>query len=77
MAYEKEKDVEKFAEKIDFENTSISVGVYSYDEGDAKLGISRENTKEDGSKAFSKLGRMTKEEAEKVLPVIQKALEQM
>jgi hypothetical protein len=77
MAYEKEKDVEKFAETISFGETEITVGVYSYDEGAPKLGISRENIKEDGSKAFSKLGRMTKDEVEKVVPVIQKALEQM
>lgn len=77
MGYDKTLDVEKYSEKIEFEKTAIIVGVYSYDGNEPKVGINRENTKEDGSKAFSKLGRLTKEETEKVIPAIQKALEQM
>ncbi len=78
MAFDASLDKEVFAETVNFDTTRIKVGVYSYNEGTPKLQISRENlARSDGSYTFSKLGRMTKEEAEKVLPLIQKALKSM
>ena len=53
------------------------MGVFSYNEGQAKLQISRERVNAEGNTSFAKLGRMTKEEAEKVIPIMQKALEFM
>jgi hypothetical protein len=51
--------------------------VCQYNEGEKKLQISRENRNQDGEWKFAKLGRMFKDEAEAVIPLMQKALEQM
>jgi hypothetical protein len=77
MAFDKSLDKELFKETATFEKTRIAVGVFSYNEGTPKLQLSRENLSMGGQWSFSKLGRMTKEEAEAVLPLIQKALENM
>ncbi|MBU4501944.1 MAG: hypothetical protein KKA79_05075 [Nanoarchaeota archaeon] len=77
MAFDKSLDKELFSETIDFERTRINVGVYSYNEGDKKLQLGRENANAAGEWNFAKLGRMTKAEAERAIPVIQKALEHM
>jgi len=77
MPYDPELDKKIFNEDIEFENTKITVSVHSYNEGIPKLQISRENPNADGEYRFAKLGRMLKEEVEKVLPVIQKAMEHM
>ena len=77
MPYDKTLDVEQFKETKEFEDTRISVGVYSYNEGQKKLQISRENMNAEGEWRFAKLGRMTKEEAQEVAPLIAKAIENM
>ncbi len=77
MAFDKNLDKELFSETTSFETTRIKVGVYSYNEGTKKLQISRENMNQNGEWSFSKLGRMVKEEAEVITPLIQKALEHM
>ena len=75
MAYDKNVDVAVFAESIDLDLTKITVAVYSYNNGTPKLQISRENRNTNtGEWIFSKLGRMTKQEVEAVLPLIQKAM---
>ena len=60
MAFDKNLDKELFAETVSFETSRIKVGVYSYNEGEKKLQISRENMNQDGEWSFSKLGRMFK-----------------
>jgi hypothetical protein len=78
MPYDRSLDVEKFSESAEFEMTKITVSVFSYNEGTPKLQIGRQNRNQDtGDWGFSKLGRMQKEEVEKVLPLMQKALENM
>jgi hypothetical protein len=77
MPYDKSLDVETFKETKEFEDTRISVGVYSYNEGQKKLQISRENMNAEGEWRFAKLGRMTKEEAAEVAPLIAKAIDNM
>ncbi len=78
MAFDKSLDKELFGETKEWEATRIRVSVYSYNDGQPKLQISRENRNmESGDWMFSKLGRMAKEEAEAVLPLMQKALEHM
>ncbi len=77
MAFDKNLDKEIFSETITFETTKIKVGVYSYNDGDKKLQISRENMNQDGQWSFSKLGRMFKDEVEAVEPLLKKALEHM
>ena len=78
MAFDKNLDKELFSESVEFETTKITVSVFSYNEGTPKIQISRQNKNQtSGEFTFSKLGRMTKEEAQAVLPLIQKALGSM
>ena len=73
MPYDAALDVASFKELISFENTRVTVGVFSYNGAPKKLQITRENLI-DGSWNFTKLGRMTKEEAQAVLPIMVKAI---
>ena len=73
MPYDATLDVASFKELIDFENTRITVGVFSYNGAPKKLQITRENLI-DGNWNFTKLGRMTKEEAQAVHPIMMKAI---
>ena len=75
--FDKSKDKEIFSETVQFETSRITVGVFSYNDGEKKLQISRENMNQDGEWSFAKLGRMFKDEVEKVIPVMEKALEHM
>ena len=77
MPYEKSLDVESFKEVKEFNDTRISVGVFSYNNGEKKLQISRENKDQNEEWRFAKLGRMNKQEAKEVIPVIMKAVEKM
>lgn len=77
MPYDKSLDVESFKEIKEFEETRISVGVYCYNNGIKKLQVTRENKNAEEEWRFAKLGRMNKEEAKEVIPVMMKAVEQM
>ena len=78
MAFDKTLDRQLWAETKDFETTKITVGVYSYNDGEKKMQISRENlSNTTGEWSFSKLGRLLKEEAEAIIPMMQKAMEEM
>lgn len=77
MAFDPNLDKQLFAENIEFESTKITVSVQQYNEGVKKLQISRENANAQGEWSFAKLGRMTKDEAEKVIPAMQKALQHL
>ena len=78
MAFDKSLDKEVFGETAEFETTQIRVSVFSYNDGTPKLQLSRQNLNtESGDWIYSKLGRMTKEEVEKVYPLIVKALKDM
>ncbi len=73
MAFDKNLDQELFSESIEFERSRITVAVFSYNNGTPKLQIGRENKSAGGEYSFAKLGRMTKEEVEAVLPLMEKA----
>lgn len=80
MAFDKNLDKNLFSESVEWDTTRITVGVFSYNDGPTKLQISRENRNPNFPEPtfkWSKLGRMTKEEAEKVIPLIEKALPSM
>lgn len=77
MPYEKTLDVETFKEVKDFADTRITIGVYSYNNGPKKLQIVRENQTQEGEWRYTKLGRMTKEEAKEIIPILIKAMESM
>ena len=73
MPYDASLDVSSFKEVLDFQNTRVSVGVFSYNGAPKKLQITRENLI-DGAWSFTKLGRLSKEEAEAVVPIMMKAI---
>ncbi|MFA5087552.1 MAG: hypothetical protein WC552_00795 [Candidatus Omnitrophota bacterium] len=77
MPYDKSLDVELFKETTEFEDTKITVGIFSYNGGSKKLQLARENKDQNGDWRFAKLGRMTKEEAQAVAPILAKAIEHM
>ncbi|MGM5481892.1 MAG: hypothetical protein ACQESF_00375 [Nanobdellota archaeon] len=77
MAFDKSLDKQIFEESADLETTSIKVGVYSYNEGPKKLQLIRQNKNAQGEPVFAKLGRMSKDEVQAVLPILKKAYEYM
>ena len=77
MPYDQSLDVSTFKETKEFEDTRITVGVFSYNGGTKKLQLSRENQNQNEEWRFAKLGRMTKEEAQEVIPIMAKAIETM
>jgi len=77
MPYDKSLDEESFKEVKEFEETRVSVGVYSYNGGEKKLQVSRENRTQNDDWRFAKLGRMSKEEVQEIVPIMMKAIESM
>ena len=77
MPYDKSLDMEKFKEMKEFEETRITVGVYSYNEGPKKMQVTRENKTQTEEWRFTKLGRLNKDEAKEIIPLMTKALEAM
>ena len=77
MPYDKSLDVEVFKEIKEFEGSRVTVGVFSYNGGEKKLQLGRENQDASGEWRFSKLGRMTKDEVKAIVPVMTKAVESM
>ena len=77
MPYDSSMDEILFSKSWETETERLTVGVHSYNKGAKKLQISRENKTPDGEFRFAKLGRMTKEEAAAILPLIQEALKSM
>ena len=77
MPYDNSLDERIFSEHYENESGRLSVGVYAYNKGAKKLQISREKSGGQGDLKFAKLGRMTKEELESLLPLLQKALKHM
>jgi predicted transcriptional regulator len=77
MPYDSILDVQQFSRFWENESGKIGVGVYSYNNGPKKIQIIREVKDKNGEYAFAKLGRLTKEETQGILPLIQEALENM
>ena len=77
MPFDPSLDKKVFYETKEFESTRVTVGVFSYNEGEKKLQLSRENMVQPEEWRFAKLGRMTKDEVEAILPLIQNAIKQM
>ncbi|MCK4882764.1 MAG: hypothetical protein KAS92_07055 [Candidatus Omnitrophica bacterium] len=77
MPYDQSLDITSFKETKEFADTRITVGVFSYNEGTKKLQISRENQNQNEEWRFAKLGRMTKDEAQEIIPIMARAIETM
>ncbi len=76
MPYDSTLDNKLYSKSIETELSRLTVSVYSYNEGAKKLQISRENKAQEDYR-FSKLGRLSKEEAEGILPLMQEAIKEM
>lgn len=77
MPYDSSLDVQVFSRFWENDSGKIVVSVYSYNNGPRKIQIVREVKDRNGEYAFAKLGRLTKDEAEGALPLIQEALKNM
>lgn len=77
MPYDPNLDKSLFSKQFEDETRRLTVSVFSYNEGQTKLQISRENRDMEGNLRFAKLGRMTKDEVEAVIPFMQEALKSM
>ena len=77
MAYEASLDEQIFAKAWENDMGRLVVGVYSYNGGPRKVQIKREPKEEGGRPSFAKLGRLTKEELQGILPLLQEALGQL
>lgn len=77
MPYDADLDVCLFSKPWEDEDGRLTVSIYSYNQGRKKLQINRENRNAQGEFRFAKLGRLTKAEAEAILPLIQEALGEM
>ena len=77
MAFDKNLDKNLWKESKEWETTKITVGVYSYNEGEKKIQFSRENRSQNNEWSFAKLGRLFKDEAEFVNEALAKALKEM
>ena len=73
MPYDSTLDKQVFTKSWEGEGTKVSVSVYSYNNGPKKLQISRENFNAEGEPRFAKLGRLTSEELQGILPFLQEA----
>ncbi len=77
MPYDSSLDSQMFTKFWENESGKIVVSVYSYNNGPKKIQIVREVKDKNGEYAFAKLGRLTKEDAQGILPLIQEALKVM
>ena len=77
MPYDAKLDECVFAKHWDTETARLTVSVYSYNQGPRKLQMTRENRDREGELRFTKLGRLTKDEIEALLPLIQEAMGQL
>ena len=77
MPYDANLDNQLFSKILETDGGRITVSVYSYNNGALKLQIVRENKDSEGNFRFAKLGRLSKEEATDLIPLIQEALGHM
>lgn len=73
MPYDISLDKQVFSKAWDYDTGRIVVSVYSYNNGPKKLQIAREVRNREGKSNFIKLGRLSKEELQGILPLIQEA----
>ena len=76
MPYDSTLDQKLFSKTWETEATRIVVSIYSYNNGPKKAQISRENKDAEGEYRFSKLGRMTQDELQGILPLLEEASKQ-
>ena len=74
MPYNTSLDQQHFSKSFDKDNGRITVSVHSYRNGPKKLQLTREMKDREGNFSYVRLGRLSKEELEAILPLIQEAI---
>lgn len=69
MPYDPNLDKTLWEEKLEVGEYTFAIRVMQYNEGNKKISIQRYR-----GEMFTKLGRLTAEEAEAILPVVEKAI---
>ena len=77
MPYDSSLDEELFSKTWGNSEGKIVVSVHSYKGGAKKIQITRELQDREGKGMFAKLGRLSKEEVQGILPLIQEAISHM
>ncbi len=77
MPYDPSLDEKVFSKSWEFEGNRVTVTVYSYNKGQKKVQIGRETQNAEGEYRFGKLGRLTKEELEGILPFLKEAADHL
>ncbi|GAX62785.1 large exoproteins [Candidatus Scalindua japonica] len=77
MPYDKELDKCVFAKSWENDQERLTASIFSYNKGTKKLQLTRENKNSQGQLRFAKLGRLTKDEIEALLPLINEAASHM
>lgn len=77
MPYDSSLDVESFSRAWEKDTGKIIVSVHAYNNGPKKIQITREVKDREGKASFAKLGRLSKDEAAGIIPLIQEALKGM
>jgi hypothetical protein len=77
MPYDTKFDSEVFSKSCQTDTGKIIVSVHSYKNGPKKLQIVRVVKNRDSEETFARLGRLSKEELQGILPLIQEALKVM
>ena len=75
--YDPNLDERIFSKTWESELERLTISVYSYNKGTKKLQIARENMSSQGEFRYAKMGRLTKEELENIVPLMQEALQNM
>ncbi len=74
MPYDSSLDEQLFSQSWENDTGKIVVSVHSYNNGPKKLQLTRELKGREGQPSFAKLGRLSKDELQGILPIIQEAL---
>ncbi len=70
MPYDKALDECVIAKSWENDQEKLTVSIFSYNQGIKKLQLPRENKNAKGELRFAKLGRLTKEEIDALVPLI-------
>ncbi len=70
MPYDKALDECVITKSWENDEEKLTASIFSYNKGIKKLQLTRENKNSKGELRFAKLGRLTKEEIDAILPLI-------
>jgi hypothetical protein len=77
VKFDSSLDEKLFVKELESDGVKVVVSVHSYNNGAKKLQLVRETKDAEGNWRFGKLGRLSKLEAEGILPLITEAITHM